>query len=490
MEHFQMIIDGQSVDGSGGEVIESTNPYSEQVWATVARGTEEDVNRAVEAADRARRKGPWGQMTATARGALMRRFAEIMAEHAQRLAEIEVRDNGKLLAEMGLQLRYIPQIIHYFAGLADKVEGTVPPIDRAGHFTYTRREPVGVVAAITPWNSPLMLATSKIMPALAAGCTVVLKPSEFTSASTIEFAKLFKEAGFPDGVVNVVTGFGKDVGSALTTHPKVAKVSFTGSDYGGRAVYEAAAKTFKTVTLELGGKSPNIVFDDCVMEDAVKGAVSGIFAASGQTCIAGSRLLVQRSIHDQFVERLLDLARTAKLGDPMLETTQVGPITTPPQYEKVLSYLEVAKGEGAEPVLGGNTSDVGKWFVEPTILTGVNNNMRIAREEVFGPVLGIIPFEDEEEAIEIANDTIYGLASGVWTQSMKRAFTMANALEAGTVWVNTYRAASFTTPFGGYKNSGVGSENGISAVESFLKRKSVWINYGADVPNPFVMRIG
>lgn len=490
MEHFDMVIDGQSVPAGNGAVMESVNPYSDKVWSTVAQGTAEDAGRAVEAAHKALKQGEWGRMTASARGALLRRFADVLAKHTDRLAEIEVKDNGKLFAEMGLQLRYMPQMVHFYAGLCDKIEGTTPNIDRPGHFTYTRKEPIGVVAAITPWNSPLMLATSKIMPALAAGCTVVLKPSEFTSASTVEYVKLFKEAGFPDGVVNVVTGTGAEVGAALTSHPKVAKISFTGSDYGGRTVYQAAAQDFKSVTLELGGKSPNIVFDDAIMDDAVKGAISGIFAASGQTCIAGSRLLVQRSIHDEFVEKLLAFAKTAKLGDPMAETTQVGPITTPPQYDKVLSYIDVAKGEGVETVLGGKASDVGRWFVEPTIFTGVNNKMRIAQEEVFGPVLSIIPFDDEDEALSIANDTIYGLASGVWTQSMNRAFTMANGIEAGTVWVNTYRAASFTTPFGGYKNSGVGSENGVTAVNAFLKNKSVWINYGADVPNPFVMRIG
>ncbi len=489
MQHYRMLIGGEWVEGAGGERFETMNPFTAKTWATIAKGTADDAGRAVEAAHKALKTGPWGKMSASARGAIMRRFADLLAENAQGLAETEVRDNGKLIAEMSLQLGYVPQIVHYFAGMADKVEGSVPPIERPGYFNYTRREPVGVVAAITPWNSPILLAISKISPALAAGCTVVIKPSEFTSASTLEMARLVKEAGFPDGVINVVTGFGQDVGAALTAHPKVAKVSFTGSDYGGRAVYQAAARDFKSVTLELGGKSPNIVFDDCVMEDAVKGAISGIFAASGQTCIAGSRLLVQDSIHDQFVEKLLAMAKTARLGDPSKPDTEVGPVTTPPQYQKVLGYIDVAKSEGAELLLGGGASDFGEYFVQPTIFSGVSNRMRIAQEEVFGPVLSIIRFRDEDEAIEIANDTIYGLASGVWTQSVKRMFTMANAIEAGTVWVNTYRAASYTTPFGGYKHSGIGIENGLPAIETFLKTKSVWINYGADVPNPFVMRL-
>ncbi|MBX3530091.1 MAG: aldehyde dehydrogenase [Rhizobiaceae bacterium] len=489
MQHYQMLIDGQWVDGSGGDRFETMNPFTAKSWATIAKGTADDAGRAVEAAHKALKTGPWGKMSASARGAIMRKFADLLAEHGQSLAETETRDNGKLIAEMSLQLRYVSQIVHYFAGMADKIEGSVPPIERPGYFNYTRREPIGVVAAITPWNSPLLLAISKISPALAAGCTVVIKPSEFTSASTLEMARLVKEAGFPDGVINVVTGFGQDVGAALTAHPKVAKVSFTGSDYGGRAVYQAAARDFKSVTLELGGKSPNIVFDDAVIEDAVKGAISGIFAASGQTCIAGSRLLVQESIHDQFVEKLLAMARTARIGDPSKMDTEVGPVTTPPQYQKVLGYIDVAKNEGAELLLGGGPSDFGEYFVQPTIFSGVNNKMRIAQEEVFGPVLSIIKFKDEAEAIEIANDTIYGLASGVWTQSIKRMFTMANAIEAGTVWVNTYRAASYTTPFGGYKHSGIGIENGLPAIQTFLKSKSVWINFGADVPNPFVMRL-
>jgi acyl-CoA reductase-like NAD-dependent aldehyde dehydrogenase len=349
-----------------------------------------------------------------------------------------------------------------------------------------------VVIAITPWNSPLMLTAWKLAPALAAGCTVVLKPSEFTSASALEFVTLFEEAGFPPGVVNVVTGFGKEVGMPLVEHPLTNKIAFTGSDATGRVIYEAAARGFKRVSLELGGKSPNVVFEDAEIDDAVNGAVSGIFAATGQTCIAGSRLLLQKSIHDRFLEKLVALAKTARMGDPMRLDTQVGPVTTRPQYQKVLSYIDIAKGEGAKVELGGGAAtrkECGKgWFVEPTIFSGVGNRMRIAQEEVFGPVLSVIPFGDEEEAVAIANDVRFGLGAGVWTKDIGRAIRMSERIQAGTVWVNTYRAVSFMSPFGGYKASGVGRENGIDAIREFLQVKSVWINTGAPTANPFVMR--
>ncbi|MFQ5774817.1 MAG: aldehyde dehydrogenase [Kiloniellaceae bacterium] len=491
LKTYKMYIGGQWCDPAAGEWFDSFNPYTGKPWARMPRGTAEDVERAVEAAYGAFTSGDWPRLNPTQRGALLRRLGDLVAENAEFLAKVEVQDNGKLIAEMGGQLRYVPQWYYYFGGLADKIEGAVIPTDKPNVFNYTRHEPLGVVAAITPWNSPLLLTAWKLAPALAAGNTVVLKPSEFTSASALELVRLVEQAGFPPGVVNVITGFGKEVGEPLVGHPRVAKVAFTGGEMSGQRVYETAARGLKKVSLELGGKSPNIVFDDADLDNAVKGAISGIFAATGQTCIAGSRLLVQESIHNEFVDRLVAFAKTARMGNPMSLETQVGPVTTIPQYEKILGYMEVAKGEGAECVLGGGKAarpECGEgWFVEPTIFTNVSNDMRIAQEEVFGPVLSVIPFRDEDEAVRIGNDILYGLAAGVWTQSMRRAITMAERLQAGTVWVNMYRAVSYTSPFGGYKRSGLGRENGKDAIHEYLQTKSVWINLAEEVPNPFVM---
>jgi len=492
MQRYQMYIDGTSQPSSSGEWFASENPFTGEAWAEVARGNSADVDIAVNAAHRAFTVGEWPSLSPSARGLLLNRLADRVASEAATLARLEVQDNGKLYSEMHTQLKYIPQWFRYYGGLADKVEGTVIPLDKKGYFNYTRKEPLGVVAIITPWNSPLMLLAWKLAPALAAGCTVVIKPSEFTSASTLEFAKLLAEVGFPPGVVNVVTGFGSEAGSPLVDHPLVRKVTFTGADATGRRINEQAAREFKHVSLELGGKSPNIVFDDANLDDAVNGAISGIFAASGQTCIAGSRLLVQDNIHDEFVERVVSLAKTARMGNPMSEDTQVGPVTTRPQFEKVLNYIAIARSEGANLVLGGGAAkkpECGNgWFVEPTIFTGVSNRMRIAQEEVFGPVLSVIRFKNEEEAVEIANDSRFGLGAGVWTQDIGRAFRMAERIQSGTVWVNTYRAVSYMSPFGGYKDSGLGRENGIGAIGEYLQTKSIWINTGAPTSNPFVLR--
>jgi (Z)-2-((N-methylformamido)methylene)-5-hydroxybutyrolactone dehydrogenase len=489
---YQMYVGGEWVAPASNEWFESHNPFTGEPWALIARGNAQDADQAVRTAHAAFSDGPWPQMNATQRGALLRKLGDLIAKNAERLAELEVMDNGKLIAEMRAQTNYAPQWYYYFGGLADKVQGAVIPLDKKGYFNFTRYEPLGVVVAITPWNSPLLLTAWKLAPALAAGNTIVIKPSEFTSVSTLEFVKLVEEAGFPAGVVNVVTGFGKEIGMPLVEHPLTRKIAFTGSDATGRLINETAARGFKKVGLELGGKSPNIVFDDANLEDAVNGAVSGIFAATGQTCIAGSRLLLQDSIHDAFVEKLLALARTAKMGDPLSMETQVGPVTTRPQYDKVLSYIDVGHKEGAQLRLGGGPAtrpECGKgWFVEPTIFTGVDNKMRIAQEEIFGPVLSILRFKDEDEAVRIANDVRFGLGAGVWTRDIGRAIRMSERIQAGTVWVNTYRAVSYMSPFGGYKDSGIARENGAQAIYEYLQTKSVWINTGAPTGNPFVMR--
>ena len=491
MKNYKHFINGIWTDPDTNEWFDTENPYTGEVWAKIARGNSADVNKAVMSAKNAF-ENVWGVMKPTERGKYLVRLAEIIERESVRLGELEVKDNGKLLAEMGSQTKYIAEWYRYYGGLADKVEGAVIPIDKDNMFNFTTYEPYGVVGLITPWNSPLLLVAYKLAPALAAGNTAVIKPSEFTSVSTLEFMELIKEAEIPDGVVNVVTGYGQEVGSPLVDHPYIEKVAFTGSDVSGQKIYEAAAKKIMPVTLELGGKSPNIVFEDADREAAVMGAISGIFAATGQTCIAGSRLLVQRNIHDEFVKRIVEVASKAKIGDPMLKETNVGPVTTPPQYKKVIDYINIAKSEGAKCIMGGKPytgeGSKGNQFVEPTIFTGVTNDMRIAQEEVFGPVLSVIPFENEEEAIKIGNDVNFGLAAGVWTSDIGRALRMSSKLRAGTIWVNTYRAVSFMSPFGGYKRSGEGRENGKEAIKEFLQTKSVWIATKTSADNPFIMK--
>jgi (Z)-2-((N-methylformamido)methylene)-5-hydroxybutyrolactone dehydrogenase len=487
---YDHYIDGAYAVPASGEYLPTENPFTGSAWGLIARGNRADAEAAVAAAQRAFTSGPWSQLTPSERGRLLWRLGDLVAANAPRLAEIEQRDNGKLAGEVVAQVRYMGDYFRYYAGLADKVQSAVIPTDKKGVFAYTRYEPKGVIAIITPWNSPLTLTSWKLAPALAAGCTAVIKPSEFTSASMLELAQLFSEAGFPNGVVNVITGLGPEVGEPLVSHPAVAHIGFTGGSAAGRKIYELAAKNFKTVTLELGGKSPNIVFEDADLEQAVKGVVSGIFAASGQSCQAGSRLLVQCSIHDKFVAQLIDFMRDVRLGDPTRPETQIGPIATRPQFERILSYIAIAKAEGATCALGGKSRpDLGAgMFIEPTIFTGVRNDMRIAQEEVFGPVLAVIPFDDEADAIAIGNDVAYGLAAAVWTKDLRRAMLMVDKLQAGTVWVNNYRATSFTSPFGGYKESGIGRESGSETIKEYLHTKCVWISADPDVPNPFVKR--
>lgn len=493
MKRYQLYIDGAFVDPVDGKWLDSVNPYKGVPWAQIAQGGREDVSRAVAAAKRAMTGGPWASMTASGRGKIMRTIADLIVKNALRLAEIETCDNGKLLAEMHGQLSAISECWYYYAGLADKIEGATIPLEKQNSLAFTTREPIGVVAALTAWNSPLWFAAVKCAPALAAGCSVVVKPSEFASVSTLEFAALLKDSGLPAGVFNVVTGLGHDAGAALVEHPDIEKITFTGSDTTGAKIYETAARSMKRVSLELGGKSPNIVFEDADLDLAAAGVVSGIFGAAGQMCTAGSRLLVHKSIKDSFTEKLIALAQKVKLGDPMDPETNVGPIATPPQFQKVLHYVNVAKQDGATCVLGGNRAIgpglTGGQFFEPTIFSDVTNDMRIAQEEVFGPILSIIEFETEEQAVRIGNDVAYGLVAGVWTKGIGRAIRMSKALKVGTVWVNTYRSYSYMVPFGGMKHSGIGREHGLEAVNEYLETKSVVISTSDTAPvNTFVMR--
>jgi len=489
---FPMIINGQAVPAEDGAWLESEFPFTREVWCRVPRGGAADATRAVKAAHNAFHDSAWSGLTPTARGKLLFRLADLMEERAQELAELEVWDNGKRITEKAGQLRRIPDWYRYFGGLADKVQGHVLPNENQAVLNITQRVPLGVIVAITPWNSPLLLAAYKLAPALAAGNTIVLKPSEFTSASSLAFGALFKEAGFPDGVVNVVSGMGNEIGEALVSNPRVAKVSFTGGEAGGRAVYKLAAQHFHDVALELGGKSPNIVFPDANLDSAANGVMAGIFAATGQTCIAGSRLLVHEEVHNHVVDSVIARASGVRMGDPLDPKTQMAPVATEAQHAKILDCIEMAKAEGATCVLGGRAGQGpacgNGLFIEPTIFTGVTNDMRIAREEVFGPVLSVIKFRDEAEAIAIANDTDYGLAAGLWTKDLQRAVRVSGQLQAGSVWVNMYRAISYTSPFGGFKQSGIGRENGMEAIGEYLQTRSVWFNTADHVPNPFELK--
>ena len=487
---LDMYIGGEWVAPASGEYFETVDPFTAKPWALVARGGAADADRAVRVAHKAFSEGPWRRMHSSKRGRIIHRLGELIEEHADALAEIEVRDNGRLLAEMRHQIRYIPNWYYYYAGLADKIEGAVHPCDKPA-LSFSRHEPLGVCVGIVPWNAPLFLLSLKAPAALAAGNTLVLKPAEHTSATALKLMELVEKAGFPPGVINVVTGYGKEVGEPLVTHPLTRHVGFTGSTATGSHLYSLAARDVKRVSLELGGKSPNIVFNDADLDNAVRGVVGGIFGAVGQTCIAGSRLLVQRGVHDAFVEKLAAFSKSARIGDPRNVSTQIGPIANRMQYDKVLGYIDIARQEGAELVLGGKRPDEAEcaqgFFIEPTIFIGVNNDMRIAREEVFGPVLSTIVFDTMEEAVAIANATEFGLAAGLWTANMKQALRMSDLLEAGSVWVNTYRDVSYTTPFGGYKKSGIGRENGVEGIREYLQTKAVWLSTAEEIANPFVI---
>ncbi|WP_284316299.1 aldehyde dehydrogenase [Labrys miyagiensis] len=489
----KLFIDGRFVAPKNGNYIESFDPTTGESWYHLAEADAADVDAAVAAASAAFRNPAWRRMTQTDRGRLVRKLADLVLEHADELAAIETRDNGKLIKEMRAQMRAMPDSYHYFAGMADKLQGETIPVNKLDMLNFNMREPLGVVGMITPWNSPLMLLTGTLAPCLAIGNTVVIKPSEHATASTLALAELITEAGFPAGVVNVVTGTGRSAGEALTRHPGVAKYVFTGSTDTGRRIAANAAANLVPCSMELGGKSPHVVFADVDIEHAVNGVVSGVFAAAGQSCVAGSRCFVEASVYDRFVEALIARTGRVKVGHPMREETDIGPLALSSQLTKVESYVASGVREGARIAAGGKRPQADElargWYFEPTVMVEAQNDMAFMRDELFGPIVGIMPFSSEEEMITLANDTRYGLASGIWTQNIDRAMRFANRIDAGTVWINTYRSSSFMSANGGFKESGYGRRGGFEVMREFSRLKNIIVDYSGAMQDPFVIRL-
>lgn len=489
LPHYQLFIDGAWCDGSRGQTMLSQNPATGEDWAGFACAAPEDVNRAVAAARRMLDAPVWRDMSQTARGKLLHRLADLIEKRAAEIGEIETRDSGKLLAETVAQTGYVSDYYRYYAGLADKIEGAVLPIDKPDMHVFTRRAPIGVVAAVVPWNAQMFLTATKLGPALAAGCTVVLKASEQAPAPMFEFAKLVHEAGFPAGVVSVITGDAEGCAIPLTRHPDVDRIAFTGGPETARHVVRNSAESFAVTSLELGGKSPIIVFDDADVEAAANGLIAGNFGASGQSCVAGSRGLVQRGIYDALVARIVAKTRDIRVGDPTQAGTHVGPLCTPAQVENILETLTKSKDQGATIRVGGAALDRPGNYMVPTLVECPHPDVETLKVEMFGPVMSLLPFDTEEEAIELANDTVYGLGSGVFTQNLARAHRVSGRLRAGICWVNTYRAVSPIAPFGGFNQSGYGREAGSEAILDYTRTQTTWIST-SDQPmaNPFVMR--
>jgi aldehyde dehydrogenase (NAD+) len=485
----RMLIDGEWAAASDGGTFDSLSPVTGKAWARVPEATGADVDRAVRAADRAFNSGPWPAMTPTERGRCLRRLGDLLADRSEELGRAETLDTGKMLKETRWQARYISEFFHFYAGAADKLTGEVLPIDKPDLLVFSRREPLGVVAAVVPWNSQLFLAAVKLGPALAAGNTVVLKASEHASVPMLDFGRLFAEAGFPPGVVNIVTGH-EAAGQALTVHPLVARISFTGGPNAARHIIRNSAENFAEVSLELGGKSPFVVFEDADLESAVNGCVAGIFGATGQSCVAGSRLIVQDSIADRFLARMIEAARAIRIGDPLADDTQMGPLCTPGQIRHIEAQVALARTEGGRVLVGGRQPPgLGGTFYEPTIIDCPSPDLTIVDTELFGPVLSVLRFRTEAEAIALANRSVHGLAAGIFTLNGARQMRMAGAVRAGIVWVNTYRAVSPIAAFGGVKGSGYGRESGFQAMYDYTRPKTIWVNTSSEpIANPFVMR--
>ncbi|KRS15271.1 aldehyde dehydrogenase [Roseovarius indicus] len=490
MEDYELFIGGEFVKTADQEYFPAINPYTSKAWANIPQASDAQVADAIAAA-RQTFEGAWSKVSGAERARLMHRLADLLQENGDRMGLLESTDNGKVIRETRSQMNFAARQYRFFAGYADKLWGKVIPLDQPQIFDYATREPIGVAVLITAWNSPMGLLSNKLAPALAAGNCVVIKPSEHASATTLEFARFVEQAGFPPGVVNVVTGDAR-VGKALLTSGRIDRVSFTGSPGVGREIAANAGRALVPSTMELGGKSPNIIFEDADVDKAIIGALAGIFAATGQTCIAGSRLLVQRGVYDRVSEELVRRAQQIKMGDPTDKATEMGTAANEPQFNRILGSIKGAVDEGAELAVGGKRAEGADlengFFVEPTIFTGVSNDMTIAQEEVFGPVLSILPFDTEEEAIAIGNDTKYGLASGIWTTDLNRAMRVSKSIMAGTVWVNTYRSVAVQAPFGGFKDSGFGRERGEYALDEFTNTKNVMIDFSDEERDPFAIK--
>ena len=489
MQHFQLFIDGAFCEGAMGQTMRSENPATGRPWATFSCAAPADVERAVAAAKRALEDPIWRDMTQTARGKLLYRLADLIEENAEALGRIETTDSGKLLAETASQTKYVGDYYRYYAGLADKIEGAVLPIDKPDMHVFTRREPIGVVAAVVPWNAQMFLTATKLGPALAAGCTVVLKASEIAPAPMLEFARLIQEAGFPKGVVSIVTGDAENCAIPLTRHPDVDRIAFTGGPETARHVIRNSAQNFAVTSLELGGKSPIIVFEDADLDGAANGLIAGNFGASGQSCVAGSRGLVHRPILERLIAKITEKAKGIVVGDPLAADTHLGPLCTEAQINTIKATLGKAQSQGAIIHFGGTPLDRAGNFMAPTLVECASAETETLKVEMFGPVMSLLPFDTEEEALALANDSDFGLGSGIFTQNLARAHRVSARIRSGICWVNTYRAISPIAPFGGFNQSGYGREAGIEAIHDYTRTKTVWINTSAEpMANPFVMR--